>query len=548
MAEKTKKNNFLAQGGILAIAGIISRIIGMLYRIPLMGIIGESGSGVYSAAYDIYNIMLLISSYSLPMAVSKLISAKLSLKQYRNVRQVFFVSLLFGAMLGLMAALLMFFGAGFLAGNVMNTPRAVLAVRVLAPTVFIMGMLGVLRGFFQGHGTMIPTAISQILEQIVHVGVSILAARILFGRAESGDLDTSAMTPQAYGAAGATVGTGIGALTALLFVGFCFFVYKKVLDKRCLADKSGTLDSPGSTVKAVALTALPVLISAAVANLESLLDHALYGGYMGADMQDVYETVYGAYSGKYIVLINVPIAIATALAASTLPAVSAQMAVGRREDAMKKAAAAIRFIVFIAMPASVGLTVLGRPCFDLLFRSSDNTVAGQLMAAGAFAVLGFCLSAVCVGILQGCGYFWEPIRNYALALLVHIPLLLLFLYVFRWDIRSLAAANVIYGFTASALNLWSMYKRLGYRQELLHSFGLVFAASALMGASAWGCHRLLTSLGLGNSVSLVISLLAALVIYFAAVLLLKAVGEEELLAMPKGSALAKAARKLHLLR
>ena len=105
MAKTKKKPNFLAQGGILAIAGIISRIIGMLYRIPLMNIIGEQGSGIYSTAYEIYNIMLLISSYSLPMAVSKLVSARLSLKQFKNVRQVFLISLLFGAALGLAAAL-----------------------------------------------------------------------------------------------------------------------------------------------------------------------------------------------------------------------------------------------------------------------------------------------------------------------------------------------------------------------------------------------------------------------------------------------------------
>ncbi len=547
MAETKKKPNFLAQGGILAIAGIISRIIGMLYRIPLMNIIGEAGSGVYSAAYDIYNIMLLISSYSLPMAVSKLVSARLSLKQYKNVRQLFGISLLFGAALGLSAALLMFFGAGFLADTVMNTPRAMLAVKILAPTVFIMGMLGVLRGFFQGHGTMIPTAVSQILEQIIHVAVSILAAKILFGKAVDMEVTAPNMTPEAYGAAGATVGTGIGALFALLFVGFCFLLYKKILDRRCGRDPSPHTESRKETLKILFLTALPILASAAIANIETLIDHSLFGTYMG-ESQDLYESVWGAYSGKYIVLINVPIAISTAMAASTLPTVSSRIAIGDREGALEKGAAAIRFILMIAIPASVGLTLLGKPCLDLLFRAGNNVLAGKLMSIGAFGVLGFCLSYVCVGILQGSGFLWDAIINHLISLLIHVPLLLFSLYVLKWDIYGVAVCNMLYGIISCLLHFRSLWKRLGYRQEIKKSVLLVLAASLIMGGAAYGVYRLLYAQGLGNMISLAAAILVALFIYFAAVFLLGAVGEEELREMPKGAAIARMARKLKLLR
>ncbi|MBO4873026.1 MAG: polysaccharide biosynthesis protein [Lachnospiraceae bacterium] len=547
MADTKKKPNFLAQGGILAIAGIISRIIGMLYRIPLMNIIGESGSGVYSAAYDIYNIMLLISSYSLPMAVSKLVSARLSLKQYKNVKQVLCIGLLFGAALGLAAALLMFFGAGFLADNVMNTPRAVLAVKILAPTVFIMGMLGVLRGFFQGHGTMIPTAVSQILEQIVHVAVSILAAKILFNKAAALELSAENMTPEAYGAAGATLGTGIGALAALLFVGFCFFLYRKILEKRCRRDLSRSTENSLSTLKVIFFTALPILASAAIANIETLIDHAVFGAYMG-EAQDLYESVWGAYSGKYIVLINVPIAISTALAASTLPVISSRMAVGEKEEAMEKAAAAIRFILLIALPASVGLTVLGKPILNLLFRSGNNDVAGTLMIVGSFGVLGFCMAYVCVGILQGGGYLWDAILNYLIALAIHVPLLLLCLFVFKMDIYGVAVCNMIYGICSCLLHLRSLRKRFGYRQEIHDSVLMVLAASLIMGAAAFGLYKVFSALHFGNTLSLLIAIFAALIVYFAAIFLLGAVGEAELKEMPKGAALAKLARKLRLLR
>ena len=548
MSARTRKNNFLMQGGILAMAGIISRLIGILFRIPMVHIIGDAGMGVYSTAYSIYNILLLISSYSLPMAVSRLISARLSLKQYRNARQIFLLSFLFGAALGLAAAAVMFFGADFLAGTLMNMPRAALAVRTLAPTVFIMGMLGVVRGFFQGHGTMIPTAASQILEQILHVLISVLAAYLLFRRGLALDGTGESNYAISYGAAGATIGTGVGALTALLFVGFVYLLYRRTFLLRCERNTDAQLDPPAHTLKLIVLTALPILISATMANLSNLIDQSVYGHFMGAERLDEYETLWGVFNAKYLLLTNLPIAVASAMSASTLPSVSAAIARGDLEETREKAGKAIRVIVLIAMPASVGLMVLGRPCFDLLFRSGTNDIAGTMMLCGAFAVLTFSLSTVCVGIMQGCGHYWTPIVNYALALLIHVPLLYLCLYVLKWEVYGVVVCYVLYALSCCLFNLISLRKNIGYRQEFLKSFVLVLAASLIMGAAAFGCYKGLYALHLGNTVSLIVSILFALPVYFAALLLTHAVQEEELLLFPKGGALVRLAKKMRLLK
>lgn len=546
--QQRRKNNFLMQGGILAAAGIISRLIGILYRIPMVAIIGDAGMGVYSTAYSIYNILLLISSYSLPMAVSKLVSAKLSLKQYRNVKQVFLLSFAFGAAMGLAAALVMVLGADFLAGTVMAMPKAALAVRTLAPTVFIMGMLGVVRGFFQGHGTMIPTAVSQILEQILHVVISVLAGWLLFRHGLQLDAGGENYYSTIYGAAGATIGTGVGALTAFLFVGFIYLLYRKTLNRRCEKDVTGELDPPGATLRIIALTAFPILISAAIANISTLIDQSIYGHYMGAANLNEYEQVWGIYTSKYSLLINVPIAIASALSASTLPSVSAAMARGRLEETREKASKAIRVIVMIAMPASAGLLALGKPCFDLIFRTGDNTLAGQMMTAGSFAVLTFSLSTVCVGIMQGCGFYWEPIKNYVFAMVTHIPLLYLGLYGLKWGIQAVVVCYVLYALACCVFNLISLHRTIGYTQEWLQTFLLTAAAALVMGAAAYGCYKALYALGLRNTVSLLVSLILAIILYFVLLCLFKAVGEEELESLPKGTALVRLARKLHLIR
>ena len=208
---KKSGGNFVIQGSILAAAGIVVRLIGLIYRIPLIAIIGDEGNGYYTSAFSIYSILLIVSSYSLPTAVSKLVSARIARGQYCNSRRILKASMIYAAGVGGIAAGALWMGADFFAGA-MKMPYSSFALRTLAPTVWVMAFLGVLRGYFQGTGTMVPTAISQILEQIVNAAVSIGAAWILFREGHKADLvfgnDSLAYS---YGAGGGTIGTGAGA-------------------------------------------------------------------------------------------------------------------------------------------------------------------------------------------------------------------------------------------------------------------------------------------------------------------------------------------------
>ena len=181
--EKRQSSNVLAQATILMVAGIITRIIGVLYRSPVTSIIGDEGNGYYGIAVNIYTMILLISSYSIPMAVSKVVSGKLALRQYKDAHKVFRCALIYVFVVGSIASLITFFGASLLIPE--SQAKAVPVLRVLAPTIFFSGFLGVLRGYFQAHGTMLPTSLSQIVEQIANAVVSIGAA-ILFIRLFAG--------------------------------------------------------------------------------------------------------------------------------------------------------------------------------------------------------------------------------------------------------------------------------------------------------------------------------------------------------------------------
>lgn len=168
---KGEGSSFVKQAGILAAAGIICRIIGLLYRSPLTGIIGETGNGYYAPAYRYYQMILLISSYSIPSAVSKVISQRLATHQYKNAQRIFHCSIIYVVVVGGIASLFAFLGADFLIPG-----RAAMVLRTLAPTIFFSGLLGVLRGYFQANRSMVQTSVSQILEQILNAAVSMLAA------------------------------------------------------------------------------------------------------------------------------------------------------------------------------------------------------------------------------------------------------------------------------------------------------------------------------------------------------------------------------------
>ncbi len=546
--KKRGRSSFLVQGSILAVAGIIVRLIGLVYRVPMTNILGEEGIGVYSAAYQIYNIILLLSSYSLPLAVSKLVAAKLAVREYRNSYRVFTGALIFALIVGAVAGTITFVGAGFFARTVLNMPEAATAIRVLAPAIFFMAILGVLRGYFQGQGTMIPTALSQIFEQIVNAVVSVLAAYYLFNYGLDADrIHGTSIYANAYGAAGGTLGTLLGAVTALIFCIAVYFMYSKVIKRRLRRDKNPAVDSYADIGRILVITVVPVVISSAVYNISSLVDNSVFGYYMdSAGTLDDYAGIWGAFSGKYLLMVHVPVAIATSLASSVIPALSQSMARHERAQVMDSIDQTIRFAMLIAIPAAVGLAVLSGPVMNLLF-SGDNTEASSMMLWGSSAVVFFSLSTVTNGVLQGINHLRAPITNALISLVIHVVVLAVLLWGLDLGIYGVVAANIVFGACMCVLNALSIRRIMNYQQEIRKTFLLPLLSSAVMGAVVWGIYQLVYMAVSSNLLAIVLSILIGVIIYFIMLLLSKCLDEAELYNLPFGRRLTSFGRWLHLL-
>lgn len=548
--DRKKESSFLVQGSILAIASIVSRIIGLIYRVPLQAIIGDNGNSYYSCAYEIYSLFLLISSYSLPMAVSKLVSTRVAKGDYKNAFKVFKGAFLFAVCSGLVAMLIVWFGAEFMT-NIMKTPMSIFALKVLAPTLFVMGILGVLRGFFQGLGTMMPSAVSQIIEQIINALVSVWAAFLLagYGKRVSAVLGNSKDYAAAYGAAGGTLGTAVGAFFALLFSLFVFATYAPVFKRKMKRNRTKKTESYGYILRILLLTIVPVLLSTTIYNISSVIDQgifknvALLQGYKSSDI----DNWWGIFSGKYKVLTNVPISIASAMAASCVPSLAEAYA---RKDAKlvrRRINSSIRFIMVIAFPCAVGIGVLASPIMQLLFQDGRKLIE-QLLQIGAVSIVFYSLSTLTNGLLQGINRMRAPVKNAVIALILHIGVLLVCMYGFRLGIYSVVIANAFFAFFMCVLNARSLKHYTRYHQEVGKTFLIPAISSGIMGVVVYFAYDLLFRVIKNNAITTVLCIVIGGVVYVFFLLIFRGLNEEELKAFPKGTSLVRLFKKLHLLK
>lgn len=538
---KKKGNSFVKQASILMIAGLIVRVIGLLYRSPMREIIGDLGNGYYGYAYNVYSILLLVSSYSIPMAISKLMAERIALRQYRNANKLFKGALIYACVVGGIAALAAWFGGRFLlpAGG----ENALLALKVLAPTIFLCAILGVMRGYFQAYGTMTPTSVSQIIEQLVNAVVSVGAAWLFIEWFAADETERAI-----FGAAGGTLGTGAGVLAGVAFMLLVFSVNRKAIQKRVASDVSGVEDSYKDTFRTILLMVTPVIFSTCIYNLSSYLDQSFFAPIMMSNgwAADDINIQYGIFSGQYMVMINIPIALANAASTAVLPSVSGSFATGNVKEAKHKINEAIQMTMFLCIPAAVGMGVLADPIMHLLFPTTTD-MAGSLLMIGAVSVVFFSLSTITNGVLQGIGKPAIPVRHASVSLVINVAVLAVLAKFTELGIYSVLIATIAYSLAMCILNGRSVSKYLNYHMDIAGMFGQPLLASVIMGAVAlivyYGLHVIIDS----NVICLIPAIGVAVVVYGVAYLMIARPSKELLRRFPGGNYLVRIAVKVRIM-
>ena len=546
---KSKSNEFIAQGSILAVASILVRIIGMIYRIPMTSIIGDEGNALYSYAYSIYTILLLMSSYSLPLAVSKMVSARVEQGQWKNVERTFQCAILFALLVGTVFALLVLVGAKAFTSVLYKDELAAIALRFMAPTILIMALLGVFRGFFQGLQTTKPTAVSQLLEQIINAVVSVAGAWFLFsyGAGMNKTLGADGLD-SAWGAAGGALGTGAGALTALIFVFVLYLRFRKTLTTQVRQDRTGTPESYENLFRVLLAIAVPVILSTAVYNLIDLVDGSLFSYYMtttGRDMVDR-QRMWGAYSGKCLLLIHIPVSISSAMAVSLVPSLTAAYSSGKMKLVYKKINAIMKFTSTVAFPSAVGLMILAHPIVKTLF-PGDSSDAWKYLVTGGIAVVMFSLSTITNSILQGIDRMKVPMFHSVISLGAHVAAAAILMWVFHLGIYGMIIGYSCFGLMMTILNLISLRNYIGYHLNWVKTIFMPFLCSLVMGAACYAVYRLTGLILPGRALPMLLAVIAAVAVYAVIILKTGLMNERDLNDLPMGGRLVRLAKKTRLL-
>lgn len=544
VAQTQKQNSFFGGAAILAAGILIVKLIGMFYKIPLINIIGEAGAADFNNAYNIYAVLLTVSTAGLPVAVSKLVSEANALDRRNQVRRTFRLALVLFLALGLVSFLVMFFRADALAG-MMNDSKAAAGIRALAPAVVCVGCLAALRGYSQGHSNMAPTSVSQIIEALCKLVVGLGLAFWLVKQGKDPDV----------AAAGAITGVTVGTVVALAYMVLDFLL------SRGREDIRGTdrPDSAGSILVNILKIAVPITLSSSMVGIVTVIDSSLVQGQLQSALdltEQASRTLYGNYSGA-LNIYNLPTSLMAAITASVIPAVSAALARRDRRGAARITGSALRITALLSFPMGVGLFVLGTPIIRLLFPKLNVAVAGPLLSTLGIATPFVCMVLVCNSVLQAHGFINLPVIVMVLGGIVKI--VNNYNLVGAIGIAGAPVGNILCFGLALVLDLVVITRVIPNRPRLLPIFAKPAIASAVMGGAAWAVYGLLSRIlsseqvdqagqtvravsRLGNAAGIFLAIAVAGVVYLVLVIALRAISRDDLALMPKGDKLARLLR------
>ena len=525
--EKSKQSNFIDQAAILIAAMLISRLMGFLYRIPMTHYIGDDGNAYYAAGYQIYNFFLILSSAGLPAAISKLVSERVTLKRYNDAHAVFQVALFLSASMGIICSLALLFGAEYIS-NLLSQPESYYSMLTLSPTLLIVGIMAVFRGYFQGMGTTKPTAFSQVIEQFFNISFSLLFAWMLHTKGP------------AFGAAGGTAGTGIGAVAGLVVMIIIYRLNIKIISKRLQNDHLPHKESYAEIASSVVKTAWPIILGTAVFSISGMIDTAMVSNCLKAAnvfTQSDIDKMFGQFSGKYIVLTTLPVVISSAMATASVPSVASSNALNDTKAVASKINLGLRIAMLLTIPAAIGLSVLGEPIIKLLFPTQPE--GGILLRWGGIGVIFLALAQITTGMLQGIGRVRLPIIGAIAGAVVKIIL--------NWYLISDPTINVLGAvlstiacyLIASVLDIFFLWYVTRVRIDFMGILIKPLICAAGMGIASFGAYEAMYFLLGSNAISIMIAISFGIVLYFISMLIIKGIVRSDLLSVPMGKKLIK---------
>lgn len=526
-------NNKILKGtAVLGIAGVIVKVLGALFKVPLTALIGTEGLAYYGYAYPLYSLFLVIATAGIPVAISRLVSERVAINDYIGAQRVFNTSRWLLLFIGVGSFVLCYFGAGFMAEHVYKDPGALAPIKAIAPALIFVPIMSSYRGYFQGRQNMNPTAISQFFEQIVRVAVGLVFAYILLDKG----LDVAA--------AGATFGASMGAVGGLLIIMVIYQFNKKAINFHVAhSSKSGRHESSAAIVKKILLIAIPITIGASILPIINFADSAIVtrrlldGGFTAAEARELW----GQLSGYCYTMIGLPQVITQGISVAMVPAVAAAYKLNNQKELKDNISMGMRISMIIGMPCAMGMMALAAPILTFIFASEQESA---LSAAPTLQIM--CLTVVLMslvqttnGILQGIDRQSLPVKNLAIGAVGKVVFTYILVAIPFLNIKGAAIGSVIVYLTAFVLNMKDLSRYTHVKLDYRLVFVKPIVSAVAMGACAFASYKLLFMLLHRNSIAMLVSIMVGVVVYAVLVLATKTITKEEIGMLPKGDKLVK---------
>ncbi len=528
-------------------AGLIAYLIGLIIRIPLGRMIGDKGIGFFAVGMEVYLLVSVVLSYGLFKAMTVLIKYRVKRELFKSARRIYRNAMTLAVVLGGLAAAGVFLFSEVIAEILLLEHMGYLAIAAAAPAICLSVVMGVLRGFFQGMGSLLPTVHSRLVEKFLMLGASLFLGSILYAYGlKVADLLKNTEYAAAYGAMGAALGVSAAGVFAVLHLLFMRMVYAGSLKQQLARDTSKYTESSGQVLSMLVQTALPYMLCALLYNMNYLVDQRLFNSAMNAQEKSSQRVAHwGVYYGKYSVVIGVVAVVCTALMMAGIPKIMQMYERQERREVQNRLGRTIHGLAVLTIPCAVWLAVLAEPITGILFKGDTNT-AVRLIQIGSVVVVLFSFAYFFMSLLQRIRKMRIVLLGGLLAFVIHLFLLWVLLYKTQLGIIAVACGMIAFWLVVCVVGFVGIIRYMQYSPEWFRIFGVTIIAAGVSGLVAMLLCRGLLAV-VGNVVTLVICLCVSLVLYNLLLLVLKGIREDELSEIPGGKIVLALAERVKLI-
>ena len=515
MEKKNYGKQFFSGVAILAISTFLVKIIGLIYKIPMMKYLTSEGMGYFNTAYDIYSLLFVISTTGIPVAISILVSENKVTDRTDNIKRIYKVSLVVLGSLGLIGT----------------------SILAISPTLLLICISSAIRGYFQGHQIMLPTAVSQVIEALGKLLLGLGFAVLAFNKGYSVHIVA------AYAALGLTVGEGFSLLYLILHKWF-------YSSKHNSLSINYEVESSTIILKKLVKIAIPITISATILSLTKIIDMTMILGRLNdiGYTQAQGNAVYGAYSTMAVSIYNLPSTLISAISLPLVPMLAS--AIEKRDTVKEKSvmASSLKLTALIGFPTGLGISVFSKQILTLLFADQSNEIEYVAPLLSILGISVFLTSMITItnAILQAYHLVNKPIISMIVGTLVKLVLSYILIGNEATNIYGAPISTFFSVVVIVSINLYYIIKRCGKLSSIYSLFVKPFISSAIAVVLGIGIYFILIS-KLSLSVSILLTIAFVVLIYFIVVLKIKAIDKEEIAMLPKGETIVSLLSKIKLI-